>query len=145
MTSIKPPSSPIDPQIAVGNDVAPKATPVEGSSSGFKTALDEAAGVDGNAPGDSSARTAGETAPSQAPTPVGASEAVDTPSRVVADLRAGAIDLPAAVDRLVAQTLSGPEAQLLNDAGRRALEEHLRSALRDDPALQAAIRDLGRA
>lgn len=70
-------------------------------------------------------------------------DAPDATAAIVADLRAGRIDAQTAVDRLVAQALDAPMAQLLDDAGRARLEEHIRTTLSEDPNLAALMKDLG--
>ena len=79
-----------------------------------------------------------------------ASRAVSTTSAsgvtasVAADLRSGAIGSSEAVDRLVAEALESPMAASLNDAGRQALEVHLRESLAEDPSLASLVSDLDR-
>ena len=77
----------------------------------------------------------------------GASEATASgaATKVANDLRSGAIDAATAVDQLVAEALSSPMAAGLDDAGRAALEVHLRESLADDPNLAGLVRDLERA
>ena len=62
---------------------------------------------------------------------------------IVADLQAGRIDAQTAVDRLVSAALESPMAQLLDDAGRAQLEEHIRTTLAEDPNLAALMKDMG--
>ncbi len=71
-------------------------------------------------------------------------EALSGVDSVVADLRAGRIDATEAVERIIAETLQGPMASMLDAAGRSELEAHLRATLEDDPNLQALVRDLER-
>lgn len=63
---------------------------------------------------------------------------------IAAELRSGSIGATEAVDRLVAEALKSPMASSLNDAGRQALEVHLRESLADDPSLAALVSDLDR-
>jgi hypothetical protein len=70
---------------------------------------------------------------------------VDAVSQTATDLKSGAIDAAAALERVIAAALSAPEAQLLDEGGRAQLEAHLRATLEDDPALVQLVRDLERA
>ena len=72
------------------------------------------------------------------------SAASSVSTSVAADLRSGAINASEAVDRLVAEALQSPMASSLNDAGRQALEVHLRESLADDPSLSSLVSDLDR-
>lgn len=72
------------------------------------------------------------------------SSASGVTASVAADLRSGTIDSSQAVDRLVAEALESPMASSLNDAGRQALEVHLRESLTDDPSLASLVSDLDR-
>lgn len=72
------------------------------------------------------------------------SSASGVAASVAADLRSGSIDASQAVDRLVAEALQSPMASSLNDAGRQALEVHLRESLADDPSLAGLVSDLDR-
>jgi hypothetical protein len=82
-----------------------------------------------------------EAAQTPSTTPAQSTGAV---SDVVADLQAGRIDGPTAVERLVTDVLNGPMAAGLDAQGRAALEAHLRASLEDDPNLAALVRDLER-
>lgn len=84
------------------------------------------------------ATDAAQTADVSAPSATGVS------ASVAADLRSGAIDASQALDRLVADALQSPMASSLNDAGRQALEVHLRESLADDPSLKSLVSDLDR-
>ncbi|MBX3246812.1 MAG: hypothetical protein KF901_06505 [Myxococcales bacterium] len=66
------------------------------------------------------------------------------PGEVARELAEGRLDAAAAVERLLADILSGPMAAGLDDRGRAALEAHLRATLEDDPNLAALVRDLER-
>lgn len=74
----------------------------------------------------------------------GQAESVQEAGSIGADLEAGRIDAATAIDRLVAEALSGPMASTLDAAGRAELEAHLRASLEDDPNLAAMVRDLER-
>ena len=78
---------------------------------------------------------------SGAEAPQGAAK-VDGVQGIVADLKAGKIDPAAAVEQLISRAMESPAAQRLNEAGRAALEAHLRETLQDDPALQSLVDEL---
>ncbi|MCA9577617.1 MAG: hypothetical protein R3B40_27515 [Polyangiales bacterium] len=61
-----------------------------------------------------------------------------------AAVRAGALTPSQAVDALVADALASPEAQRLEPAGQKALEQHLRTMLAEDPSLLELVGDLSR-
>ncbi|MFT5355937.1 MAG: hypothetical protein ACI9KE_003158 [Polyangiales bacterium] len=75
---------------------------------------------------------------------VSGANASSVSASVAADLRSGSIDASQAVDRLVSEALESPMASSLNDAGRQALEVHLRESLTDDPSLASLVSDLDR-
>lgn len=122
MTSpIKPPSGPSVAPLAGGT---PDAARVGGASGDdFKASLDAAAG------GAPSSASAAEATGAQA---------------LTAALRSGELSPAQALDALVAQALSSADAQKLEPAGRAALEQHLRTMLAEDPALQDLTSDLSR-
>ena len=62
--------------------------------------------------------------------------------QLVADLKAGRIDGPAAMDRLVQDALEGPMAAGLTPRGRDELEAFLRESFAQDPALAQLLQDL---
>lgn len=133
---IKPPGNgprPIDP---VGASTDAGRTRAE-RSEGFDRALETSQASNSQAPA---------THPAAATAAADARGAEDVAGvvGVVADLRAGRIDGAAAVERLVAEALSGPMAAGLTPDGRVALEAHLRASLEDDPNLAALVRDLDR-
>jgi len=70
-------------------------------------------------------------------------EATSATADIVADLQAGRIDAQTAVDRLVARALESPMAQMLDEAARAQLEEHIRTTLIEDPNLAALTKDMG--
>ena len=121
MTSpIKPPSGPSVAPLAGGT---PDAARVGGASGDdFKASLDAAAGG--------------------APSAAGASKASGAEA-LTAALRSGELSPAQALDAL-AQALSSADAQKLEPAGRAALEQHLRTMLAEDPALQDLTSDLSR-
>ena len=57
-------------------------------------------------------------------------------------LKSGQIDAATAVERLIARAMESSAAQQLNDAGRAALEAHLRQTLENDPALAQFVDNL---
>ena len=61
---------------------------------------------------------------------------------IAAALKAGQIDGATAVEQLVARALETPAAKELNEAGKAALEAHLREALQSDPALSELVDSL---
>jgi len=63
-------------------------------------------------------------------------------ANIQADLRAGRIDLPEAIDRLVEHTAQ--KASGLTGAGRSELEARVREALLEDPTLAGLVRELQR-
>lgn len=124
MTSpIKPPGGP-PPGAPTPDDAS---GPVEsgetqGPKKSFKAALDNVAAAD----------------QAQGAVPTGEIQAIAD------ELKAGKIDTAAAVERLVARVVESAPAQVLSEAGRAALEAHIRSVIEDDPAIQAMLNDLRR-
>lgn len=67
---------------------------------------------------------------------------VSTAAQIGADLEAGRISGPEAVEQMVQDLLDGPMAAQLTDEGKAALEAHLRQSLADDPSLVAMTKAL---
>lgn len=122
--------------------------PPGGGPPKIPAAEDAARGADGANRSESKAEAFQAAVESQSvdgPRGASNSTASSAVGEVANELRSGAIDAATAVDRLVAQTLSSPMAAGLDDAGRAALEVHLRESLADDPNIAGLVRDLERA
>ena len=116
---IKPPGSPKTPGISpTDGPTADKAGRSQENAEAFQAALST---------NESSASSATAASPVES---------------ITSELEAGRIDGTEAVERLIATALEGPMAAQLDEAGRAALEEHLRSTLADDPNLAAMVADL---
>ena len=70
--------------------------------------------------------------------------AADALRSLVDDLKAGRTTVDAALDRLVARALDSGMAKSLSAARRVELEKALRSALLEDPSLQALSKEMER-
>ena len=121
---IKPPSSPPG-RLAVGAGTEGVSPSRAGSAEAgrFSDALEQVAGA------------AATPAPASAHSVEG----------ITAALRTGETSGADAIEALVRRALSAPEVAALDEAGRAALEEHLRAELASDPSLLALSRDLGAA
>ena len=74
----------------------------------------------------------------------GAASARETEiAAIAAEIKAGALDPSAAMERLVQRALSSGAASTLPPAQKERLAELLRAQLAEDPTLQALQRDLG--
>lgn len=119
-SSIKPPgTNPVAPPVSA-EGAGPTAAPRNPEA--FRAALDGA----GAAPAVHSTQGAGSV------------------EKVVAELRAGRVDVAGAVEALVAEALGGKTVSALPPARRAELEGVLRQALAEDPALVELQRDLER-
>lgn len=107
--------------------------PTKGPSESFRDALegaDKAGGTEG-------AGAAGGAEANQV-------EATGAVRELAADLRAGRIDISAALDKIVERAMASGPAAALGPAARRELEQFLRRQLADDPTLLALAKDLER-
>lgn len=124
-SSIKPPGSPGIPSPAGSPADAPKST----AEASFQDAIGDVANAS------SLEQVGGANAAGAA--------AQTSPLDLAARLQRGEITAAQAVDQLVEKALASPEAQLLGEAGRAQLEQHLRDELANDPSLEAMVGELG--
>lgn len=128
---IKPPGGPAGPPSPDEVGGSDRAGGAKETSEAFRQALDEASGAQ---------------EPTEATEATGAARtgATDGVAQIAEELRAGQLDVEAAIDRLVERAMASGTAEALPPPKRAELEAFLRRSLADDPTLVALTRDLER-